>query len=215
MQNHYFQAYGTRYVYNPKPFPVKDTDRLVDFARKHNFGFLFSMSNGVPSVAAIPMLIDDNFRSIRGHLALANGIWKGLDGKEALVVFPGPNHYISPVWYGEDHAVPTWNYVAVNATGRFKVLMDPMKKTEILDDLTLHHEKHLGGEWAADWGDEKYNGMLNAIIAFEIEVSNVEGKWKLSQNHPRDKCSNVSRNLRQLKTPQSLEIADLMDSVWE
>ena len=202
-------------MYNPKPYPVKDTAKLVEFARKHNFGFLFCNANGAPYVAAIPMVIDDNFQKIRGHLALANEIWRGLDEKDTIVVFPGPNHYISPVWYNEDHAVPTWNYVAVNAPGVFRAIKDPGRKMEILDQLTVHHESQVGGNWIADWNDDKYNGMLNAIVAFEIEVKRVEGKWKLSQNHPRDKCSNVSRNLRNLKTPQSMEMADLMDSAWD
>lgn len=202
-------------MYNPKPFPVKDSERLVKFAREHNFGFLFSSVNGALSVASIPMLMNDSFTKISGHLAVANGIWKGLDGKEIIVVFPGPNHYISPVWYEEEHAVPTWNYASVTAKGKFRLIDDQNKKMEILDELTLHHENRIGGNWVPDWADSKLYGMLNAIVAFEVEVTSVEGKWKLSQNHPRENCLNVTRSLRALKTPESLETADLMETAWE
>lgn len=201
-------------MYNPKPFHVGDTDKLVKFASKHDFGHLFCSANGEFSVASIPMLVNENFTRIRGHLAMANGIWKGNEGKNVLVLFPGPNHYISPVWYEEEQTVPTWNYVNITASGIFRIIDDEQKKMEILDDLTLLHETQLGGNWSADWNESKLSGMLKAIVAFEIEVTKVEGKWKMSQNHLREKCFNVIGNLRSIGTPESLEMADLMESVW-
>ncbi len=201
-------------MYNPKPFPVNDTERLVKFAREHNFGHLFSSGNGEPAVASIPMLVDDEFRRIRGHMALANGLWKGQEGKKVLVLFAGPNHYISPGWYEEDHAVPTWNYANVAASGQLRLIKDTEKKIEILDELTRIHEQSLGRDWWADWSDPQYSGMLKAIVAFEIEVTNVEGKWKLSQNHPKEKCFNVIGNLGALGTPESMKIAEMMASAW-
>ncbi len=201
-------------MYNPKPFPVNDTERLVKFAREHNFGHFISSDNGESQVASIPLLIDDEFKRIRGHIALANGIWKEQEGKKVLVLFAGPNHYISPGWYEEDHAVPTWNYVSVIASGTLRIVKETEKKIEILDELTLVHEQRLGRDWWADWSDPEFIGMLKAIVAFEIEVTHVEGKWKLSQNHPKENCYNVIRNLKALGTPESMKIAEMMGSVW-
>lgn len=201
-------------VYNPSPFPVKDKPKLVKFARDHNFGFIFASAGDMPMVSSIPMLVNDEFTYISGHLAIANPIWKELDGKNAAVVFPGPNHYISPVWYEEEYSVPTWNYASVMARGKFHVIRDNQKKMEIVDALSAFHEGRIGGNWKADWNDGGYSSMLKAIVGFDIEISEVQGKWKLSQNHPRDKCQNVSNRLRALGTPESTEMADLMEAAW-
>lgn len=201
-------------MYNPKPFPVKDRAKLVDFARKHNFGYLISSLENIPRISTIPFLINDGFTRIRGHIALANQNWKGLEGKGAMVFFPGPQHYISPGWYEEEHAVPTWNYANVSASGIFHLVEDDQHKMEILDDLSTYHESQIGGSWIADWTDNEYKAMLRSIVAFEIEVEKVEGKWKMSQNHPREKCMNVIDKLRGLGSKESIEMAGLMESLW-
>ena len=201
-------------MYNPEPFKVKNVEKLVKYARKYNFGTVFSSLDGTLSVSSVPMLIDDKFSKISGHFALANNIWRGLDGKIVMVQFNGPNHYISPDWYEEEHAVPTWNYVSITVSGELRIIDDLERLKRILDDLTAFGEKQIGGDWAADWSDPTLIDMTNSIVAFEILVKEVQGKWKLSQNHPREKCMNVSRHLRALGNSESSEMANLMDSPW-
>lgn len=201
-------------MYNPEPFGENNIEKLVEYARKYNFGTVFSSINETLSVASVPLLIDDKFSRISGHLAMANEMWHGLDGKKVLVQFNGPNHYISPEWYDEKHAVPTWNYVNIVASGEFRIIRDDEVLKQILDELTFNQENQIGGTWSPDWSDSVLNGMTKSIVGFEILVARVQGKWKMSQNHTREQCKNVSRNLRALNNSQSSEMADLMDSVW-
>lgn len=198
-------------MYTPPHFRVDDSARIVKVIRENNFGTVFSDAHGM-KVSMLPMLVDDSCTTLSGHLAVQNDMWRDLEGKEVLVVFSGPNHYISPEWYGEEVAVPTWNYVAVQLYGIFHVLEGNEQKMSIIDELTEFNESKLGLQWKADWNDSRYVRQLSGIVAFRIDIKNVTGKWKLSQNHPKNNKLNVSRALREIGSEDAMAIANLMDN---
>ncbi len=197
-------------MYNPAPFRTDDKKQIVEFLKEFNFGTIFASSGEEHWTASVPMLADESVSTISGHFAAANPIWKHVDGKEVLAVFQGPNHYISPLWYEEDYAVPTWNYLSVVARGKIRILEGDSDKMRIVDELSDFHEQKIGQVWKADWGKPKYSAMLKAIVAFEISVANIELKKKLSQNHPRDKTRNVSEHLLKMKDRDASYIGNLM-----
>ena len=125
---------------------------------------------------------------LRGHVARANPMWKTAQHEtEALAIFQGPQAYISPAWYPgkADHAkvVPTWNYVAVHARGRLVVKDDAAWLREFLTGLTNTHEIEAGSAWSIDDAPADYiDKMLAAIVGFEITITELQGKWKVSQN---------------------------------
>ena len=200
-------------MYNPSDFKVQDKSLIVQFIRNNGFGVMFSATGGEMAASSVPTIVDNSCTIVKGHLAKANNMWRGLDGSKVLVVFSGPNHYISPVWYGEDDVVPTWNYVSVQLTGTFRIVDDSNKAMAILDELVEFYEAKMGQDWKVDWAIPKYSKMVNAIVAFMIEVDRVEGKWKLSQNHPRKNTSMVAKNLREIDSCNARSIAELMEQL--
>ena len=123
-----------------------------------------------------------------GHLARANPQAADLDwqGGEALAIFSGPHAYVSPGWYEAGPAVPTWNYASVHAYGAARAIDDPEWLRDLLRRLSERHEAREPAPWSMDGLPEPYVaiGMLKGIVGFEIAVTRLEGKFKLSQNRP-------------------------------
>jgi transcriptional regulator len=142
---------------------------------------------------AIPFLIDagrSKFGVLMAHMARANGQWRDLgEVGEALVVFQGPDHYISPSWYATKRetgkVVPTWNYVMVQARGRPKVIEDDSWLASQIEALTRAHEGGRAKPWAVHDAPADFIAMQRkAIVGLEIEILDLRGKWKASQNRP-------------------------------
>lgn len=197
-------------MFIPEYFRVTDTSQLVGLIRGNSFGMMASVSgNGELDATHMPFLVDDRLSEMKGHMARANNQWKELDGKKVLVIFQGPNHYVSAEWYGEEMQVPTWNYAIVHVKGTFHVLPEE-DKMGVLDEIVSYYENSHGGTWSADWDMKEYSSMLNGIVAFRISVDSVEGKWKLSQNHPDHGVLNAAREIEDLGDKYSSEIAGMM-----
>lgn len=197
-------------MYNPAHFKVDDKDQIFRFLRKYSFGVIFTSASDVPRTASVPLFVDGELTTLTGHFAIANPIWKNLDGQEVLVVFQGPNHYISPLWYGEDYVVPTWNYVSAVVKGKIKLMNDQNEKIRALDQLSEFYEKQLNQDWQADWNDNHYTSQLKGIVAFSIEIGGIEMKRKLSQNHPRENTLKVSKKLLELDDSNAKQIGSMM-----
>src|SRR4051794_35885289 len=115
-------------MYVPAHFEQTDLATLHAFIEDHSFGLLTSMLDGRLFASHLPFLLDRQagpFGSLLGHVAKANPQWRQLAGQEVFVVFSGPHAYVSPTWYEAEHVVPTWNYVAVHAYGRCRLIEDP------------------------------------------------------------------------------------------
>lgn len=139
----------------------------------------------------VPMLLDDvrgPFGLLRGHVARANAVWKEAgDGAEVLVIFHGPESYVSPRWYRSKQetgrVVPTWNYVVVHARGKIAWQHEAGWLRALLEDLTQINEGAREDAWkVSDAPTEYTDRMLGAIVGFEIQIAAISGKWKLSQN---------------------------------
>ncbi|CAN5768025.1 FMN-binding negative transcriptional regulator [soil metagenome] len=126
--------------------------------------------------------------TLQGHVARANPIWQEFpDGAEVMVVFRGPQAYVSPSWYPSKHEthrqVPTWNYEVVHAHGRLRIVDDEKFARRIVARLTLQHEASEPTPWKmADAPREFLDQMLTMIVGIEVEITRLEGKRKLSQN---------------------------------
>src|SRR5262249_7747423 len=130
-----------------------------------------------------------------GHVARANPHWQGLDGQPVLAVFSGPHAYVSPTWYEAENVVPTSNYVAVHAYGTCRLVDDPDGITPILTASVATFERPMPRPWSLDPSSDFFRRMVRAVVGFRIEVNRLEGKWKLNQNHPRERREKVARVL--------------------
>jgi transcriptional regulator len=179
-----FVSYS-RGMYIPKHFELTDKVAMHDLMRQFSFATIVSVLEGVPFATHMPVVVRPElgeFGTIRTHIARANPQWKSFpNDSEILVIFQGDHTYISPRWYETHPSVPTWNYVTVHAYGRPKIVEKPEQVRELLDELVSSYEGSDG--WNSSHLSEKYmDGMMRGIVAFELEITRLEGKMKLSQN---------------------------------
>jgi transcriptional regulator len=188
-------------MYVPKSFEPPDVQTLHHFVQTHPFGTLITMTSGGLDGNHLPLLIDSApapYGTLRGHVARANPVWRECDPeREALVIFQGPDSFISPSWYPSKRetatVVPTWNYIVVHAHGRLRVIDDPAWLRAHVEALTDRHEQERPRPWAVSDAPEDYiQKMVGAIVGLEMVITRLTGKWKLSQNRSeRDRAGVV------------------------
>jgi transcriptional regulator len=140
-------------------------------------------------------------------MARGNAHWQTLNDGPVLAIFQGPHAYISPTYYAAEFAVPTWNYVAIHATGTARIIEDPTAVQQLLDDLIAASD---GNGWTMPWHHENSAGLLAAIVAFEIDIERLEGKAKLGQNRSAEDQDRTARALAASTRPGDRELADFM-----
>jgi transcriptional regulator len=146
---------------------------------------------------------------LRAHVAKANPHWKVLEQQESLVIFHGPHAYISPSLYEIRESVPTWNYATVHAYGHGRILPSDTDKYQVLAELIAQFD----GSYLEQWNsfDDQYRSrMLNHIVAFEIPLTRVEAKFKLSQNRTKIEQENVIQALGASADSAVSGVAELM-----
>lgn len=201
-------------MYNPSAFTVTDPARLHAFIDQNGFATLVSSGRERFVASHLPLLLDRAAGpqgQLLGHMARANPQWRDVEG-EVLAIFQGPHTYISPSWYEEDGTVPTWNYVAVHAYGTFQVIDERAPLIDLLHRLVDQYESPRARPWLFDDSAGHVEKMLQAIVGFRIEITRLEGKWKLSQNHSRERQERVVRALQGQQDDDSRSIADLMEA---
>jgi transcriptional regulator len=201
-------------MYIPASFAESDPEKLHAFIRQNSFGLLVSQHEGRPFATHLPLLLDGSAGKhglLIGHMARANPQWRQADGQEVLAVFSGPHAYVSPTWYEAERVVPTWNYVAVHAYGRFRVLQDPERLVAIVRDTVRFYERSMPRPWTLEEADGYVRQLLTQVVGFHIEIDRIEGKWKLNQNQPEERRKRVIRALKDCADGDSQAIASLME----
>jgi len=179
-------------MYLPAHFDEKRLDVLHAFVTAHPFGLLVTEGADGPVANAVPFILDPGgaggLGTLRAHVARANPVWRDLaSANRALVVFQGPQAYVSPGWYPSkaEHGkvVPTWNYILVQARGTLRAVDDAAWLRAFVTRLTERHEAPRARPWAVgDAPADFVDTMLRAIVGIEIELTALTGKWKVSQN---------------------------------
>jgi len=203
-------------MYTPAHFAETDIDKLHAAIESYSFATLVSQQNGKLTASHLPLLLKreggtGHFGTLLGHMAKANPQWEQAAGKEVLAIFSGPQTYISPTWYQEEKTVPTWNYVAVHAYGRLELVQDSEEKLDILRQTVDIYERNMPSPWPLPEPGEFLSRLADQIVAFQIPLGRLEGKWKLNQNHPLARRQRVIAALRSRPDDASREIAGLME----
>jgi len=199
-------------MYIPAHFRENDIYALQQFIQKYSFGILVTQHEGTPVANHLPFLLDAGRGSqgvLRAHMARGNAQWRLLDeAKEVLVIFQGPHSYVSPSWYRDDVAesVPTWNYAAVHAYGRPRLIEDSKELLRILQESVAENEAQFAKPWHLEMPEESLQKKLRAIIGFEIEITRLEGKFKLSQNRSAADQQRVITALGEAISPDTAEL---------
>lgn len=194
-------------MYVPGRYRPENEAELLAFVRANPFATLVSHDGAALAASHVPLdLVDD--RRLVGHFAKGNPQWRSiLPEREVLAVFLGPHAYVSPTWYGHAN-VPTWNYVAVHVTGRPRLIHDKDELRALVDHQVRLREAP--ERYAVDTLPPKLLAReLKGIVGLEIDVTRVEGAFKLSQNRNPADHENVVRQLDG-GSPEERSVADWM-----
>lgn len=207
-------------MYIPPAFREERTDVLHALIRRHPLGLLTSAGASGLLATPLPFLVhagEGGHGTLRAHMARANPHWRDLqDVAECLVVFMGPQGYVTPSWYPSKRetrkVVPTWNYVTVHAWGRPRLVEDAAWLRRQIDELTRAQESARAEPWAVgDAPDDYLAAQMRAIVGIEIPIDRIEGKWKLSQNRPEADRAGVVEGLSSPDDPHgNATMAELM-----
>lgn len=202
-------------MYTPASFAENNLATIHDFIDAHSFGILVNQAQTLHA-SHLPFLLDRQSGEqgmLIGHMARANYQWRDLDQQSVLVVFHGPHAYVSPAWYDVKNSVPTWNYVAVHVTGTSRIVTSRARLLEIVAQTVTKHESERQHPWTLDEADPSFiDGLLDAIVGFEIPIEQVEGKWKLNQNHDAERQRRAALGLRHEADDNARAIAELMEA---
>lgn len=204
-------------MYQPPHFREDSQAAQQALIRAYPLGLLITAGPSGLTANPIPFLLDDDGARgiLRAHLARANPQGQDLAAvAECLVVFQGPQGYVTPSWYASKRAhgrvVPTWNYATVHAWGRPRVTEDAGWLRRQIADLTALREKSRAEPWAVSDAPEPFvAAQVQALIGVEIPIARIEGKWKMSQNRPEPDRAGVIAGSRDAGE------ADLADLVAE
>lgn len=193
-------------MYLPEQFSESRCVALHTLIRRHPFATLVTLGTKGLDADHLPFVLDaesGEHGRLRGHIARANPLWKAVeDNAEVLVVFQGPQAYITPSWYPakREHGkvVPTWNYGVVHAHGRIRFIDDTDWPYRLVDDLTNAHEAEREAPWHVQDAPADYIAkMSRAIVGVEIKITRLVGKWKASQHKPDDERQGIERGLHE------------------
>ena len=199
-------------MYLPRSFQETREHALQALIRAYPFATV--ITTGATGLAAnhLPLELVDG--RLHGHVACGNELAKA-DGTEVLVIFRGPDAYISPNWYPSKREtgreVPTWNYAVIHVHGRLRVVEDKTWLRALLERLTDRHEAGQASPWRVDDAPADHiEKMLGAISGLDIAIERIEAKFKLSQNHPDRNRAGVVDGLRARAQRHDHDLAALM-----
>ena len=173
-------------------------------------------ANHIPLIYGPGIAGEVDYGTLIGHVSKANSMWQDyVSGSEALAIFHGPSHYISPSWYPSKHehgrAVPTWNYATVHVHGTLSIHADADWLLTAITHLTEHAEASQAQPWrVADAPEEFTRGLLNAIVGFELRITRIDAKWKVSQNRSAEDRASVAAALDAIATTHAKTMAELV-----
>ncbi|MCW2268988.1 Protease synthase and sporulation protein PAI 2 [compost metagenome] len=206
-------------MFTPSSYKETDLSQLHQQIEQTRLAVLVTQGEQGLQASHLPLLLDRSQGSngtLYGHFARANRQWQALEnGAEALVVFAGPDAYVSAGYYPskleDPRTVPTWNYMAVHAWGKAQVYHDAEHLLDIVRRLSDHHEQRQAAPWSVDEAPADYMaGMLKAIVGFALPIERLQGTRKLSQNRSAIDIEGVRKSLSNSTDPLDNQLAAQM-----
>jgi transcriptional regulator len=198
-------------MYIPAFNKFPDKHEVISFMRKYSFGTLVTAENNLPFATHLPFLIEERSDEliILSHFAKANPQAKAIANNQVLVIFSEPHAYISPGHYESIASVPTWNYIAVHAYGKAKIMESGQEHMELLERTINTYEPAYFKQWEGLPSTFK-SKMIKGITGFEIIVTDLQAKSKLSQNKTEQERENIINTLSKSPNTQESDIAKYM-----
>jgi transcriptional regulator len=200
-------------MYTPKPFELTDTAEAVAFMQRYSFATLVSVNNGIPAATHLPFVVKQQHERVilSSHLAKPNVQSQDLLNGDVLVIFTEPHTYVAPKHYEKELNVPTWNYLAVHAYGKPTVVTDVTQQLAALEEMIAAYDTDYLTQWAGLPMDYKLK-LVKGIVVFDIEVNDLQGKKKLSQNRTQADRQSVTDALSNSTDVNEQTIATYMQA---
>ena len=200
-------------MYTPPSFQVSDSAQIYAFVKQHSFGLLLTTDGNTIHDTHTPFLLADDNTLLLGHIAKANPHWKTWDSATtAKALFTGPHAYISPSYYISEFNVPTWNYTAVSVSGPLSIIHEQKQVLTFINLLVAQHEEANSVPWSLNSSDKRYLQLLDSIVVFQLEISEIEATFKLNQNKSSKDQQSVIHHLATSATSTENEVASLMQN---
>lgn len=199
-------------MYTPRHNREEDRERLYAFMRAHSFAALVTVKEGVPRATHLPFIVSmkDERIELHAHMAKANEQWRDFSVEhELMVIFQEPHAYVSPRHYETAQNVPTWNYVAVHLYGRASVLESNAEKLALLERMIGEHDEGYLLKWR-EMPEDYVNSKLSGIVAFRVDPTRIEARFKLSQDRSRQERENIINEFASSSDSVVAGLADLM-----
>jgi transcriptional regulator len=179
-------------MYIPNYFELTDTTEAVSFMQRYNFATLVNTINGTPVATHLPFVIkqEGNQVILSSHMAKANPQSAILTEAPSLVIFTEPHAYISPQHYEKQLNVPTWNYIAIHAYGKATLVTNEAQQLSALEQMIAQYDQAYLQQWATLPADFK-SKMVKGTVIFDMVVTDLQGKRKLSQNRSAVEQQNI------------------------
>jgi transcriptional regulator len=183
----------TTVMYIPKPFQITDHLESVAFMQRYSFATLINIVNGVPVATHLPFVVkqDHGQLILSSHMAVANPQSQHLPEDTSLVIFTEPHAYVAPKLYEKTLNVPTWNYIAVHAYGKANIVTDKAAHLQSLEQMIASYDTDYLKQWETLPMDYKHK-MVKGIVVFDILITDLQGKKKLSQNRSNSDFRSVA-----------------------
>jgi len=195
-------------------FKFDDQSEQIAFMKRYSFATIITSYNNLPIATQLPFIVNEvNGKVvISGHFAQTNEQVKYIEQYTSLIIFTEPHAYISPSHYEKHESVPTWDYISVHAYGKANIINDEEAKEQALKEMILYYEKEYLVQW--DSLTEKFKrGMMQGIVAFEMNISNLQGKKKLSQNKSEQERKNIVSHLENSNNAVERELAPFIKNL--
>jgi transcriptional regulator len=205
-------------MYIPKLFHESSWPEIRQVIEENSFATVVTCNEGIPTATHVPLRLVESASgtaTLQGHMSRANPHWRLFEHeRRSLVIFAGPHAYVSPRWY--DHVnVPTWNYVAVHAYGKPRLVTAPEEMHELMKGLVDRYEGHgdVDSRYTVEGLPEDYlKTHMKGIVGFEISIDEVQASFKLSQNRDQKDYENVITELHKSDDQQAQNIAKAMSN---
>jgi transcriptional regulator len=206
-------------MYSPEHYSEDRSELILETIKRYSFATIITQGEAGPFVSHLPLILEHEIegaiegQTLIGHCARANPQWRHFaEGQEATIIFHGPHAYISPAWYEPQiDNVPTWNYVAVHLKGSVQIIESSAEAYRILQTMVHHFESGYGTNWnLPSEPNSELEGLVNAIVAFRIEIKEIQAKFKLSQKQTQDDRANVIDQLPKFAGAEGSALAEYM-----
>ncbi|WP_353119437.1 FMN-binding negative transcriptional regulator [Myroides odoratus] len=198
-------------MYTPHLFKFENDKEKIAFIKQYSFATIITVKEGLPIATQLPFYINEDSEKLTlcSHFSLANEQANYIENNTSLIIFSEPHAYISPTHYDKRESVPTWDYIAVHAYGKAKIISGEVEKIQALEQMIQYYEASYLSQWRS-LSDRFKKGMMSGIVAFEIEVTDLQGQKKLSQNKTEIEKQRIVNHLEHSENTIEKELANFI-----